>query len=57
MESLSFGPDYMIPKALDRRLLYVVSSAVAKAAMGSGVARCPVTDWDKYREHLSVMVK
>ena len=57
VESLSFGPDYMIPKALDRRLLYVVSSAVAKAAMESGVARRPVTDWDKYREHLSGMVK
>ena len=54
---LSFGPDYMIPKALDKRLLETVSSAVAKAAMESGVARRPVQDWDRYREYLRSLVK
>ena len=54
---LSFGPDSMIPKALDKRLLETVSSAVAKAAMESGVARRPVQDWDRYREYLRSLVK
>ena len=54
---LSFGQDYMIPKALDKRLLETVSSAVAKAAMESGVARRPVQDWDRYREYLRSLVK
>jgi malate dehydrogenase (oxaloacetate-decarboxylating)(NADP+) len=47
----------MIPKALDKRLLETVSSAVAKAAMESGVARRPVQDWDRYREYLRSLVK
>ncbi len=51
-EELHFGPDYIIPIALDPRLLERVSVAVAKAAMESGVARTPVTDWDDYREYL-----
>ena len=50
--SLSFGPDYIIPKALDKRLLETVSAAVAKAAMDSGAARKAVTDWDEYRHYL-----
>lgn len=57
VESLSFGPGYMIPKALDKRLLYVVSTAVAKAAMESGVARRPIDDWDRYRDYLSTLVR
>ena len=57
VDSLSFGPDYIIPKALDARLLKTVSVAVAKAAMESGVARRPVTDWDAYRNYLRSLPK
>ena len=56
-DSLAFGPDYMIPEALDSRLLETVSTAVAKAAMESGAARRPIKDWDKYKEHLRSVVK
>ncbi len=52
IKELHFGPDYIIPKALDPRLLESVSTAVAKAAAESGVARRPVTDWDAYRAYL-----
>ncbi len=52
---LEFGPDYFIPKPVDPRLLVEVSSAVAKAAVESGVARKNITDWDAYREHLREM--
>lgn len=48
-----FGPNYIIPKPLDPRLLTTVSPAVAKAAMDSGVARKPITDWKKYELELS----
>ena len=57
VESLSFGPDYIIPKALDRRLLWTVSVAVAKAAIESGVARKTIQDWDSYTEHLRSLVR
>lgn len=57
VDSLSFGPDYIIPKALDARLLETVSVAVAKAAMESGVARRPVTDWDAYKNYLRSLPK
>ena len=43
-----FGPEYIIPKPLDPRLLNTVAPAVAKAAMESGVAQKPITDWDAY---------
>ena len=49
---LSFGRDYFIPKPVDPRLLVEVSTAVAKAAISSGVARKEITDWEKYKEHL-----
>ena len=49
---LSFGRDYFIPKPVDPRLLVEVSTAVAKAAITSGVARKEITDWEKYKEHL-----
>jgi len=52
LESLSFGKDYIIPKPLDPRLISRFASAVAKAAMDSGVAKFPVTDWDKYKTSL-----
>lgn len=51
-EELHFGPDYIIPKALDSRLLESVSVAVAKAAISSGVAQNVITDWDAYRASL-----
>ena len=47
-----FGPEYIIPKPLDPRLLWEVSTAVAKAAIKSGVARAPITDWKKYKTDL-----
>ena len=49
---LVFGRDYIIPKPFDPRLIAIVSPAVAKAAMDSGVALNPITDWDKYKEDL-----
>lgn len=53
---LCFGKDYIIPKALDPRLIYEVSSAVAKAAMDSGVARRKIDNWDEYQIHLEEMM-
>lgn len=50
--NLSFGRDYFIPKPVDPRLLVEVSTAVAKAAIESGVARKTIEDWDDYKEHL-----
>ncbi|MGF1557785.1 MAG: NADP-dependent malic enzyme [Flavobacteriaceae bacterium] len=49
---LTFGKDYIIPKPFDPRLITVVPMAVAKAAMESGVAKAPITDWDQYEEQL-----
>src|SRR5574343_1964052 len=49
---LNFGKDYIIPKPFDPRLITHVAPAVAKAAMNSGVALNPITDWDKYEEEL-----
>ena len=58
VKELSFGPDYILPKPVDKRLLFTVSPAVAKAAEESGVARNPIKDWDKYRQFLeSVLPK
>jgi malate dehydrogenase (oxaloacetate-decarboxylating)(NADP+) len=51
---LEFGKDYIIPKPLDPRLISSVASAVAKAAIDSGVARIPITDWDTYRNSLDL---
>ncbi|MES2274412.1 MAG: NADP-dependent malic enzyme [Bacteroidota bacterium] len=50
--NLKFGKDYIIPKPMDQRLLIEVSSAVAKAAVDSGVARKVITDWEAYNEEL-----
>jgi malate dehydrogenase (oxaloacetate-decarboxylating)(NADP+) len=50
--NLKFGRDYIIPKPMDQRLITEVSSAVAKAAIDSGVARKAITDWDAYHEEL-----
>ena len=51
-KNLSFGKDYIIPKPIDNRLISTVSSAVAKAAIDSGVAKRVITDWDAYRMEL-----
>ncbi len=52
-EKLTFGADYLIPKPFDPRLIGVVASAVAKAAMETGVATRPIADLDAYREKLN----
>jgi len=52
-KTISFGPDYIIPKPLDPRLLATVAPAVAKAAMESGVAKYPITDWEAYKLELN----
>ncbi|ETD02946.1 malic enzyme [Rhodobacter capsulatus R121] len=51
-EKLTFGPDYLIPKPFDPRLIATVSTAVAKAAMETGVATRPIADLDGYRRKL-----
>lgn len=50
--NVTFGRQYIIPKPIDPRLITTVSPAVAKAAMESGVAKEPITDWDKYEQQL-----
>ena len=52
MTDIHFGREYILPKPLDPRLLTTVAPAVARAAMESGVARRPITDWDAYEERL-----
>jgi malate dehydrogenase (oxaloacetate-decarboxylating)(NADP+) len=56
IESISFGPEYLIPRPFDPRLIARVAPAVAKAAMESGVATRPIADLDAYRESLSQFV-
>jgi malate dehydrogenase (oxaloacetate-decarboxylating)(NADP+) len=51
-KNISFGPQYIIPKPLDPRLLSTVAPAVARAAMESGVAKAPISDWEKYTQQL-----
>lgn len=50
--NLNFGTDYIIPKPIDNRLMATVSSAVARAAINSGVAKHIITDWEAYRMEL-----
>ncbi len=56
IEDLSFGPDYLIPKPFDPRLIVHIAPAVAKAAMDSGVATRPIADFEAYREQLQQFV-
>jgi len=51
-KNISFGREQLIPKPLDPRLIYYVAPAVAKAAMDSGVAKNPISDWDEYENQL-----
>lgn len=52
-KNISFGPAYIIPKPLDPRLLATVAPAVAQAAMDSGVAKHPITNWEEYTLQLN----
>lgn len=52
-KNLVYGREYIIPKPMDRRLITIVAPAVAKAAVDSGVAQKPISDWAKYAEDLS----
>ncbi|MDP2004693.1 MAG: phosphate acyltransferase, partial [Rubrivivax sp.] len=54
--TLSFGPEYLIPKPFDHRLMMMIAPAVAKAAAESGVAMRPIADLDAYREKLKNFV-
>ncbi len=54
--SMQFGPDYLIPRPFDPRLIVEVAPAVAKAAMDSGLATRSIDDFDAYREHLNQFV-
>ncbi|AKE94960.1 NADP-dependent oxaloacetate-decarboxylating malate dehydrogenase [Cronobacter sakazakii] len=55
-QELSFGPDYIIPKPFDPRLIVTIAPAVAKAAMDSGVATRPIEDFDAYKDKLTEFV-
>lgn len=54
VKELTFGPDYIIPKPFDQRVLTSVSPAVAKAAMETGVARIKIKDFDEYKRSLNI---
>jgi len=54
--NLSFGPEYLIPKPFDHRLMMMIAPAVAQAAAESGVAQRPIDDMDAYREKLKTFV-
>jgi len=55
-QELAFGPDYIIPKPFDSRLILRIAPAVAKAAAASGVASRPIEDMEAYRQHLTRFV-
>lgn len=54
--TLSFGPEYLIPKPFDPRLMMKIAPAVARAAVDSGVATRPITDYDAYSDKLQAFV-
>ena len=55
-KNISFGPEYLIPRPFDPRLIVKIAPAVAKAAMDSGVATRPIADFDAYRDSLQQFV-
>lgn len=55
-QELQFGPEFLIPKPFDPRLIVEIAPAVARAAMESGVATRPITDWQAYRASLEQFV-
>ena len=54
-QDLKFGPDYIIPKPFDPRLLVELAPAVARAAMASGIASRPIDDFEAYRRNFSIL--
>ncbi|HSL81133.1 MAG TPA: NADP-dependent malic enzyme [Thermoanaerobaculia bacterium] len=56
VESLRFGPEYLIPKPMDHRVLLRVPPAVARAAQETGVARVPIEDFDEYQRRLRTII-
>ncbi|MGD2115351.1 MAG: NADP-dependent malic enzyme [Acidobacteriota bacterium] len=56
LETLRFGPEYLIPKPMDHRVLLQVPPAVARAAMDTGVARVPIEDFDDYQRRLRTII-
>jgi malate dehydrogenase (oxaloacetate-decarboxylating)(NADP+) len=56
IKKLIFGKEYIIPKPVDPRLISSVAPAVAKAAMDSGVAKYPITNWDAYKKSLDLRI-
>jgi malate dehydrogenase (oxaloacetate-decarboxylating)(NADP+) len=56
LTTLKFGPDYLIPKPFDPRVLTCEALAVAQAAVNTGVARRTIEDWDAYRRHLAQLL-
>ena len=56
MNNIKFGREYILPKALDPRLLLCVAPAVARAAAESGIARRPITDWSAYKIRLRALM-
>ena len=56
IQDLSFGPEYLIPKPFDPRLIVQIAPAVAQAAMDSGVATRPIEDMEAYKQHLQQFV-
>ena len=57
LDRLEFGPDYIIPKPLDHRVTLWEATAVAKAAIETGVARIKIKDFDKYKEYLEARLR
>lgn len=55
-DNLRFGKHYLLPKPMDPRLMTCVSTAVARAAVDSGVAQCPIEDWDAYQRNLTARI-
>ncbi|TAK90165.1 MAG: NADP-dependent malic enzyme [Burkholderiaceae bacterium] len=55
-DSHAFGPEYIIPKPFDPRLIVKIAPAVARAAINSGVAKRPISDWEAYHDHLQQFV-
>ncbi|HUH78071.1 MAG TPA: NADP-dependent malic enzyme [Devosia sp.] len=55
-DSTVFGPEHIIPNPFDQRLILRIAPAVAKAAMDTGVAKSPITDWTAYRDRLNRFV-
>jgi malate dehydrogenase (oxaloacetate-decarboxylating)(NADP+) len=55
-QRFEFGPEYIIPKPFDPRVLVWEAQAVARAACETGVAQLPITDWDAYHEHLESLI-